>query len=101
MSDKKSTIPDLDRNDFYELEYLDGWERIDGTLEVDGSPRWINWESNVYRYEGKLYLVTVPVNTGDGDSAESYDPSIIEVFPWIETVTIYKSVPQPCLPRSL
>ncbi len=98
MSQKDPTtppsLPVLTREDFYELEYLDDWELIPGTKEVDDSPRWINWITQVYSHDGRFFAVTVPSNTGDGESADAYDPVLSEVFPHTEMVTTYKGEPQ-------
>lgn len=83
-------LPELSREDFYQLDYLDDWEIVPGTREVDSSPRWINWVSNVYKHDNRFFVVTVPENTGDGDSASAYEPEIGEVYPHTKTVTVYK-----------
>lgn len=89
-----SSLPVLTREDFFELDYLDGWTLVPGTRKVDDSPRWINWVTEVYSHGGRFFAVKIPRNTGDGESADSYNPFLSEVFPHSETVTTYQGKPQ-------
>jgi hypothetical protein len=66
----------------------DGWDLIPGTEEIEPL-RWVNMATNVWQYADRFFAVTVPVNVGDGDSAEFYGVSIVEVYPQEVTVVQY------------
>ncbi len=88
-----SDIPKLTEDEFYGIDDLEGWSYVEWT-EDRKDKHWGYLMTRVYTHHGRFFSVAV-ARTLTGEPVDTIGGTIVEVYPRVQKMTVYKSAPEP------